>query len=572
MEKNKELFEAVKQGELQKVMDILERGIDVNERDENGNTALLYACEYCNLEIVEELLKRGADVSIKNNDGRTALIGVVSFPYFEDKKLEIVRTLIKNGIVVEEGDNGNKRYKTALIIACEKNNLEIVKELLKEGADANMLDQFNCSPLMYACKNANLEMAKELIKKGANVNERDNYGVTPLMMSCKRHSLEIVKELIKQGASINEEDKYYAHTPLIEACLSQNLEIVEELIKNGADVNRKNKLGDTALIKMCSNSNNASSSYLKIVHKLIEHGANVNEKNNLGYTPLREASCSNNEKSVEVVNELLKQGANINEKDDEGMTPLISNIRMQGGLHSYWAGMRGVRQTEAYRNMWREQTKRAREKAKILIKNGACLSCDIYESEIKDKTCDVVQLKEAIQNKLKEILLEMVEEDKEYEFVGKSLEHYYERLNIKDEYKKENKDMDVILGKLDEASRHVEMLKQVLGVEKQKQNKLELKKDLKEINSITTEEKLDEIVQSIATKRNISLINTDLYMRSEELVKELKQQLNTINNLLNSIKAFETKIELDHKQLIFTVIDVYKPKDANQKDKGKDLI
>ena len=61
-------------GDLEIAKYLLENGADINAKDSKwGYTALIYAAEYVNLEIVQFLIESGADVNIKNNDGKTAL-------------------------------------------------------------------------------------------------------------------------------------------------------------------------------------------------------------------------------------------------------------------------------------------------------------------------------------------------------------------------------------------------------------------------------------------------------------------------------------------------------------------
>jgi ankyrin repeat protein len=53
---------------------ILDRGADINAKDDEGKTALMFALESKNQYIAEYLLEQGADVSIKDNAGNTTLM------------------------------------------------------------------------------------------------------------------------------------------------------------------------------------------------------------------------------------------------------------------------------------------------------------------------------------------------------------------------------------------------------------------------------------------------------------------------------------------------------------------
>lgn len=95
-----------KKGYKEKVLEIISSdNIDVNYQNENGWTALHYACDEGNLKIVEILIKAHSNVNIKNNDKKTPLHISVTRGYFDITKL-----LLENGGDLNAVDN-------------EKNNL-----------------------------------------------------------------------------------------------------------------------------------------------------------------------------------------------------------------------------------------------------------------------------------------------------------------------------------------------------------------------------------------------------------------------------------------------------------------
>ena len=72
---NDELIMAIDSGDAEKVFWLLEEpGIDVNARNNDGETALIRAVENGNIDISKMLVEAGADVNVRNNDGNTALI------------------------------------------------------------------------------------------------------------------------------------------------------------------------------------------------------------------------------------------------------------------------------------------------------------------------------------------------------------------------------------------------------------------------------------------------------------------------------------------------------------------
>lgn len=67
-----ELFKAAKKNDIQTLKILLDRGVNINIKDKNGMTPLMWATYYCHFNIVELLLENGANVNLKNNFGETA--------------------------------------------------------------------------------------------------------------------------------------------------------------------------------------------------------------------------------------------------------------------------------------------------------------------------------------------------------------------------------------------------------------------------------------------------------------------------------------------------------------------
>lgn len=89
-----ELFEAIKNNDIEKVKKLVEYGTDINveyKYNYESKTALMLALEKGHLEIIKYLVEHGADINAKNNYGATSLIMASMNRY-----LEVVKYLIEN--------------------------------------------------------------------------------------------------------------------------------------------------------------------------------------------------------------------------------------------------------------------------------------------------------------------------------------------------------------------------------------------------------------------------------------------------------------------------------------------
>lgn len=174
--KDAEWFDVVKQGNLQKVKQMVASGQDIEAKDETnlGQTALGWAAFIGYEDMVDYLIAKGADIFATDrgdvyNSLKSAVLG---------KNVNIVRKIHAKieevtGKKVDFNDQSvESDAETLLIVAASNNRIEIAKYLLAQGADVNLVakpkDQ---SALSFACDNNHPEMVQLLIKHGA-VNHR----------------------------------------------------------------------------------------------------------------------------------------------------------------------------------------------------------------------------------------------------------------------------------------------------------------------------------------------------------------------------------------------------------------
>lgn len=301
---NLTLHNAVRGAQIEAVRALIEKKVDVNQREDDGileATPLLIAAQSGKIEILKLLLKAGADFNMKDAYGDTPIHLAIS-----EGHVEIVKLLIDAGIDINLKDYDGS---TPLHSAANKDKKDIIKLLLNAGADVNIKDYYGQTPLHVAKDND--EVVKILLDAGADIKIKDNNGDTPLHIAAKV-SKNTAKLLIHSGTNIHSKNSD-GDTPLHLAVFYKHEEIVKLLLDAGADVNMKNKKYKTALqYAVC-----VGDTEIEII--LIEAGADVKAKDRYGRTLLHEAAENNNHIIIEY---LLLKGINVNGKDKLGRTPL----------------------------------------------------------------------------------------------------------------------------------------------------------------------------------------------------------------------------------------------------------
>ncbi|HZS44637.1 MAG TPA: ankyrin repeat domain-containing protein [Blastocatellia bacterium] len=277
------LVRAAKDDNLEGLNVLLDLGMDVNKVDDlTGTTALYHAVENNNKEMVRTLLAAGAKIN------------GVEAPDEEDKSKLVI-------------------HAPALLGITDNTSVDLVEELLTDGADVNIKDWRGDSAIIAASYSKNLPVILKLIQLGANPNDRDSGNRTPLMYAASRGQLDIIKALIAAGADPNSQDTD-GKTALGMSFFEENKEITKALLDAGANPNLKENDGEEALANFV-----LADDAEHLVPMLLEAGAKVNDSDNDGTTPLMNAARSGQLMSVKL---LVQAGADINAKDKDGDTAL----------------------------------------------------------------------------------------------------------------------------------------------------------------------------------------------------------------------------------------------------------
>jgi ankyrin repeat protein len=232
------LQEAVRKRRHSMAILLLSVGANVNAPGSGlCGTALQEAASIGDLSTAQLLIETGAEINapVAEFHGRTTLQSAVW-----NGNLELVELLLDSG--AEVNTPGGREYGTALRIAAQKCNNQLVDRLLCASADINPPSFKGITiktPLQAAAEADNLEIAKTLLEMGADINagSKDWRG-TALQAAAKRGSCTVVEFLLRHGADINaisHADSY--GTALLEAVNKSHMELVRILLRYNANPN-----------------------------------------------------------------------------------------------------------------------------------------------------------------------------------------------------------------------------------------------------------------------------------------------------------------------------------------------
>ena len=139
----------------------------------------------------------------------------------------------------KEINQPSKSGMTPMALACQKGSLEIVKILLKAGADVNAGTIEGHAPILEAVQNSFPLIAACLLKAGADIKTTNAEDFSLLHIAAEKGCEPILKLLVEKGMSVNvtvpDSHKYYAgKTPLDFALGSGDMESVGYLVSHGA--------------------------------------------------------------------------------------------------------------------------------------------------------------------------------------------------------------------------------------------------------------------------------------------------------------------------------------------------
>ncbi|ORX71730.1 ankyrin [Anaeromyces robustus] len=309
---------------------------DVNIVDYYGDTPLTYMLKNNNSYneyILDNLIKKDASLPIKYISDNDDLKYIINNKF-------IMKKITYEGIKIKDETSKIITIQHPLLYAVKHNNTTLIKELIRNGAKIDDVDENNNNAIIYAIINKNYEIVKYLLSHNIEINYSQLDNKSPIIISIRRNeplSFKLIIENINNNPQrldevINKIIEYakfkddFDIIKFIHKHLDRNIypnydQLNKILIENDKNYNIKESKEEQPLHYACMEGN-----ILNITDLILNKKIDVNEQNNDGYTPLMVAIKNNNDECVKTLLNICNT-INTNIEDYNGLTPINYMIK-----------------------------------------------------------------------------------------------------------------------------------------------------------------------------------------------------------------------------------------------------
>ncbi|XP_071102049.1 putative ankyrin repeat protein RF_0381 [Haliotis cracherodii] len=337
------LMTAVEYGHRDEFDFLVSKGFDVYQADKSGNNILHVASIGGDVDLVSYIISLEIiDINSRGQFGRTPLMAAaekghkIVWDVLVSRGAEIslvdndgdnvlhaaclgghvqmVEYLVAQNIVDinSRGDNG----RTPLMSAAGMGHRGVFYYLLSKGADVSLLCQSKNNILHVACFGGDKGMVQHILSNNfVDISSKGEYGRTPLLAAAGKGHRDVLDLILQRGCHATVAD-YNGHNVLHVACLGGDVEMVKHVLsKNIVDSNSRDSCGRSPVMLA------AVSGHRDVVGVLLEQGGDISLVDDSGNNILHAACLSND---VDIVTYLLSlQKVDINARNAQGSTPAM---------------------------------------------------------------------------------------------------------------------------------------------------------------------------------------------------------------------------------------------------------
>lgn len=379
------IYLAARNGSAEVTAALLRAGAKPNEEYREGETVLHTASRTGNYATVELLLQAGAVTDAREQwHGQTPLMWAMA-----QKHADLLPLLLKHGADVNALSNLEEWERqvteeprdkwlppgamSPLMFAARENCVACIKPLLEAGADIDAATPKGITSLLMAIINGHYDVAYTLVEQGANVNLNDDTNRSPLYAAVdfnimresnrpspdvyanEHTSFELMQLLLAKGADVNVQlskappfrlklDRgtdsmlIAGTTPFLRAAKSADIEAMKLLLAHGADPTLTTANGVDPLMtaaNLATKESDTTGRYkteaqiIEAIQLCLDNGLDVNAKAKDGRTAIFGAATFG---LNEVVQFLYDKGAIVDYRDNQGLAPLDAASGKAGGF------------------------------------------------------------------------------------------------------------------------------------------------------------------------------------------------------------------------------------------------
>ncbi|MEO6186376.1 MAG: ankyrin repeat domain-containing protein [Steroidobacteraceae bacterium] len=354
------LMWAVRRNDLASARALLRAGARVDDVNVNAVSALQIACSNGSEALMRLLLDAGASIEKRDGAGETPLMSAV-----RSGEVQAVRLLVDRGAQVNARETEYRQ--TALMLAARGEEPRLVDLLLKAGAEVDLQTRIGPEPrfrlpaentgskgkgisrggwpewgsrparpggmtaLLYASREGRLEAVRLLLAGGASSEVADANDIRPLVIALTNNQLDVARALIEAGADVNAAD-WFGRTPLWSAIDVRNQEVNDGARDNGIDRAAALQLID-ALLARGADPNSRIRQVTPVRFHVLTLGA-FTWVDFTGETPFIRAATSGD---VTVMERLLAKGADPRLTTWQGTSALMAAAGINWVVSQTWA-------------------------------------------------------------------------------------------------------------------------------------------------------------------------------------------------------------------------------------------
>ena len=392
-----------------KIQKYIDKGIDLNKRDEKGRTILYSLVAKRKIDAIRILIKNNINLYSEDNFRRTVLDEAV-----DRSDGVMVRFLIENGFDINRKNSANR---TILQNVALLGNYKIFEILMNHGAAFNIKDSYGKTVLFDAVEGSNLNILKDVVNNVDSLNILDENYQSVLFKAVLKEDNSIAQTLILNGINVNFLDKD-GQNVLFNTILqgSKNIPLIELLFKKGlnlniVDNNNKNILDELLYIHALQKNNSEldgkyklispEKDYLSLALLFIDNGLDIDKIHEDGKTTLQKEIENKNFANVEF---LIACGADINFSDENDKNIIYKEI------------MKG------YSNY---------KMIDFLFSKGANIEAkDLDEKTVVDDIVEIIAIQKGLK-KMNPFLSAIIEDDEKYDVLLKKVLTYRPNIEAK---------------------------------------------------------------------------------------------------------------------------------------------